>query len=95
VDVWAVEVEPENVSNILIVSARSVKSVGTYSVQFGSRRKVAVASWLSKADAVAFLPLQEHVPIVIHQMTDGESGELNENAKHCLWEISDTHFDAG
>jgi len=40
-------------ANIFVVSAGFVKSVGVVFNQSGSGRKVAVASWLFKADAVA------------------------------------------
>ena len=40
-------------ANILVASAGFVKSVGAVFIQLGSSRKVAVASWFFKADAVA------------------------------------------
>ena len=39
-------------TNILVVSASFVKSVVLFFIQFGSSRKVAVVSWLLKADAL-------------------------------------------
>ena len=48
---WGISKNSANIL-ILVASAGFVKSVGAVSTQFGSSRKVAVVSWLLKADAL-------------------------------------------
>ena len=49
-----------------------------FSIQCGSSRKVTVASWLFRADAIACCTSLsfEHVFIVVHWVADGEFSEL-------------------